>query len=208
MSQPTANEQGLGIPQKQDLAHSDKKASIDSLLLAFAADPAFRAMYPTPEKYVAGFPVFTDAFGGAAFDHGTAHALPDFSAVALWFPPGEAPDDGPIEEAVEKTVILDPKPLEDTMAVLERMGEVHAAQPEKHWYLAFLGVESGKQGQGLGSILMKECLLTVDEQHMPAYLESSNPQNVPFYERHGFEILETIDIGTFPTVTPMFRPAR
>ena len=88
------------------------------------------------------------------------------------------------------------------------MDEAHAAQPADHWYLAFLGVETARQGQGLGSILMKQSIRHVDEQGMPAYLESSNPQNIPFYQRHGFEVIETIEVDDFPPITPMARPAR
>jgi hypothetical protein len=43
---------------------------------------------------------------------------------------------------------------------------------------------------------------------VPAYLESSNPANVPLYERHGFRALGTIQAGSSPTIFPMLRAAR
>jgi hypothetical protein len=39
-------------------------------------------------------------------------------------------------------------------------------------------------------------------------LESSNPRNITLYQRHGFEILGTIQIGSSPTLVPMLRPPR
>jgi hypothetical protein len=55
---------------------------------------------------------------------------------------------------------------------------------------------------------MTQCLDVVDRTHQPAYLESSNPRNVPFYERHGFEITGEARAGTCPPVTFMLRAAR
>jgi hypothetical protein len=47
-----------------------------------------------------------------------------------------------------------------------------------------------------------------DRDHMLAYLESSNPKNIPLYERHGFELLGTIQVGTSPPIFPMLRTPR
>lgn len=35
---------------------------------------------------------------------------------------------------------------------------------------------------------------------MAAYLESSNPANVPLYEQHGFVVLGTIQVGSSPSI--------
>jgi hypothetical protein len=43
---------------------------------------------------------------------------------------------------------------------------------------------------------------------VPAYLESTNPRNVSFYRRHGFEVLGTIQVGSSPPLIPMLRPPR
>jgi ribosomal protein S18 acetylase RimI-like enzyme len=47
-----------------------------------------------------------------------------------------------------------------------------------------------------------------DREHLPAYLESSNPANIGLYQRHGFEITGTIQAESSPPVTPMLRAAR
>ena len=44
-----------------------------------------------------------------------------------------------------------------------------------------------------------------DEQGIPGYLESSNPANIPFYRRHGYELAGEIQVGSSPVVTPMWR---
>jgi ribosomal protein S18 acetylase RimI-like enzyme len=71
-----------------------------------------------------------------------------------------------------------------------------------------LGVDVSRQGKGLGSLLMKHALQRVDAARLPAYLESSNPRNIPFYERHGFEVVGRIQTGKSPVVTPMVRRGR
>lgn len=49
--------------------------------------------------------------------------------------------------------------------------------------------------------------MSVAEHGAVAYLESSNPLNVPLYERFGFEVIAEIQTGDSPTIWPMLRPA-
>ena len=51
-------------------------------------------------------------------------------------------------------------------------------------------------------------LATVDADGMPAYLESTNPRNVPLYERFGFRVTAEIQAGSSPPMHAMWRPAR
>jgi ribosomal protein S18 acetylase RimI-like enzyme len=91
----------------------------------------------------------------------------------------------------------------------EVMGEMAARHPEQpHWYLPFLGVDPGAQGRGLGSTLLAQALALVDAEHMPAYLESTNPRNLPLYERFGFRVVGEIQAGSSPPMHPMWREAR
>jgi len=95
-------------------------------------------------------------------------------------------------------------------AVLSRVGEaVRAFHPDApHWYLSMIGVDPMRQGRGLGSALLEAGLARCDADGAIAYLESSNPKNIPLYERYGFEVLGVIDPEDFPPLTPMLRPAR
>jgi ribosomal protein S18 acetylase RimI-like enzyme len=52
--------------------------------------------------------------------------------------------------------------------------------------LRLLGTASAQRGQGLGTALLGEDLSRIDADHMPAYLESSNPANLGRYESVGF----------------------
>jgi GNAT superfamily N-acetyltransferase len=174
------------------------------LLLAFARDPVERWLFPEPDQYLQEFPEFLRAFGGDAFDRKAVWALGDFSAVALWLPPGVEPNGGAIVDALATSVLPDRQA--DTMLALDQMGRAHPTFA--HWYLPWLGVDPARQGQGLGDRLLKQCLEAVDASHMPAYLETPNPQTIPFYERQGFVVTGATDAGACPPITFMLRKAQ
>ena len=94
----------------------------------------------------------------------------------------------------------------DVFALLQAMDRNHPVEP--HWYLPMIGVDPAKQRNGYGSALLKHALRRCDGQHAVAYLESSSPKNVPLYERHGFELLGTIQVGSSPPLFPMLRRPR
>jgi hypothetical protein len=67
--------------------------AVHILALAFSTDPVARWMYPEAARYVENFPKFTRAFGGMAFEFGTAALTPSLTGAALWLPPGVSPDE-------------------------------------------------------------------------------------------------------------------
>jgi len=66
--------------------------------------------------------------------------------------------------------------------------------PEPHWYLWVLGVDPPRQGQGVGSALLQPVLAQADTAGLPCYVETDKPINVPFYQRHGFEVVVEDDL--------------
>jgi GNAT superfamily N-acetyltransferase len=80
---------------------------------------------------------------------------------------------------------------------------------EENYYLEALGTRQDMQSKGVGSAVIGHMLERCDAEGMPAYLESSNVRNVPFYARHGFEVTGEIVVGKgAPTVTAMWRNPR
>jgi GNAT superfamily N-acetyltransferase len=91
--------------------------------------------------------------------------------------------------------------------VIELMKRHHPEEP--HWYLAVLGSDTVVRGKGFGQALMRSRLDRVDAEHAPAYLESSKPENVPYYQRFGFEVTGEIALpNDGPTLWPMWRAPR
>jgi ribosomal protein S18 acetylase RimI-like enzyme len=188
------------LPVRQD----EQQRALDVLVLAFAADPVERWLYPEARQYLPHFPEFLAAFGGKAFTHETVWQLGEFSAVAMWLPPRVDLDGDAIAAVLTETVA--PAKHGDTFSVLSQMDDAHPRFP--HWYLAWLGVDGAVQGKGLGGELMKQCLTIVDQDHLPVYLETPNPKSISFYERYGFEVTGQAQAGACPPIVSMLRAAR
>lgn len=186
------------------VSEAERERAIGTLVLAFTADPFVRWIYPEASQYLSGFPEALQAFGGVAFGQGGVWRLGDFAAVALWLPPGIEPG-GDATVALFRATVGSGK-FNDLLGVFGQMEEAHPAMP--HWYLPWFGVDCALQGQGLGSRLMTPCLEIVDREHLPAYLDSTNPRNVPFYERHGFEVTGQWRAGDSPPIISMLREPR
>ena len=180
---------------------SEREALVESLKLAFAADPATRGVWPDPQKYLLHFTKFANAFGGKAFSSNSAQYVGNYYGVALWLPPRIEPDVTTLIELLQETT--SEKTQEIVSMVFEKMGGYHPSEP--HWYLPLLGVDPLYHGKGIGSALLRHAITKFDSDNVIAYLESSNPRNIPFYERHGFEKLGTIHVNEFPPIVPMLR---
>jgi GNAT superfamily N-acetyltransferase len=132
-------------------------------------------------------------------------------AAALWDPPGRWKQSAREQLMMLPSFILGFGPrlslgrkLGDLFA---RMKQEHPDEP--HWYLAVLGSDTVVRGKGYGQALMCSRLDRVDAEHAPAYLESSKAENVPYYERFGFEVSSEIVIPDGgPTLWPMWRAPR
>ncbi len=183
---------------------SDIEKIIDMVVLAFSADPFERWLYPDPHAYLINFPTFIKAVTAQAFESRNVYYVDGYAGAALWLPPDIHLDEEPIITSLEQTISK--QKMADTSAIMEQMAFYHPHEP--HWYLAVIGVDGARQGLGFGSMLLQHTLASCDREHALAYLESTNPKNISLYERHGFELLGTIQAGNAPPMFPMLRKPR
>jgi GNAT superfamily N-acetyltransferase len=182
-------------------ATADEKAAVFAILtLAFSEDPATRWTWPDPRNYLEAFPHFAQAFGGAAFGKGSALRVGSAGA-ALWLPPGTRPDEAALNDLMMRTA--DEATAIDGPRLMQQMANYHPKEP--HWYLPLLGVDPARQNRGVGGALLRHVTEICDREGVLAYLESSNPRNIPLYQRHGFEIVGRAQAGGSPVITPMLR---
>jgi GNAT superfamily N-acetyltransferase len=178
-----------------------RQHGVATLTLAFSLDPVVRWAWPDSERYLSYWPPFVDAFGGKAFEEGTAYGLEDHVAVALWLAPRVEPDGEALMSLFQES--MDDQRFEDISAVFEQFDEHHPTYD--HWYLPLMGVEPASQGRRLGSTLLQHTLDKCDRDGLPAYLEATSPRSRNLYARHGFDDVATIQAGSSPPLWAMLR---
>jgi ribosomal protein S18 acetylase RimI-like enzyme len=128
----------------------------------------------------------------------------DGAAAALWARPDEWRD--PPLQAFKELAILVPGVGRRAVQVMRGLIEVETRHPkEPHWYLAVLGTDPARQGEGLGSALLRQVLEDCDRDEVPAYLETGTERNVAFYTRHGFKVRDEFRLPGGPPIWLMWR---
>jgi ribosomal protein S18 acetylase RimI-like enzyme len=189
---------------------ADLPAMADTMATAFHDDPVWGPWaFPDPERRPAQHLVFWGFFLNSALRYGWVHATPRCESVTLWLPPGGSelsPEDE--ERAPELIVELlgdRARPVMDGM----RLFDQNHPHDEPHYYLSLWGTHADHRGRGIGTVLLRQDLLRIDDDHMPCYLESTNPANLDRYRSIGFVPRGSFELpGDGPTVTTMWRPAR
>jgi ribosomal protein S18 acetylase RimI-like enzyme len=70
-----------------------------------------------------------------------------------------------------------------------------ARDPEEpHVHLGPLAVDAHLQGRGVGSRLLAEHCRRLDASAEVGYLETDKPENVAFYQRQGFQVVDQADV--------------
>lgn len=191
---------------------SDVRALAGVLGRAFHTDPVMVWLQPDAARRAAALPGFFGAMARHHFLAGPGVELAvgpgGVGAAALWDPPGRWAH-RPREQLAMLPAIL--RAFRGRLGAARELGEqMKAVHPEEpHWYLAVIGSDPAVRGGGFGAALMRARLERCDAEGAPAYLESSSPDNVPYYLRFGFEVTGQIVIpGGGPTLWPMWRAPR
>ena len=193
-------------PLVREALASERRTVLDVLGRAFFDDPIAMYVYPKDAHRRARYGRFMglamDAFEG----EGKILTNDIVQAAAIW--------QAPLESG-HRTGFFKQLRLMTTLLSLTRSGFFRAARMaelmsthhlrEPHWYLAVLGTDPEAQGQGLGSAVMRPILDQCDRTGIPAYLESSKESNLPFYQKHGFEVIDELKIPDGPSMWPMVR---
>jgi GNAT superfamily N-acetyltransferase len=172
---------------------------LDLFVAAFANDPFYRWMQPDDDAW----PAFARAWFGFTTEIFLRADMADVEehAVAIWVPAG-------VEVLTADDVARGRAILADHLGpradgVLAGVLAARGHEPrEPHTTLEYVAVAPSHQGRGEGGRLLRAVL---DDLEGPAYLVSTNPANLPFYARHGFDVTATIETGG-TTSHAMVRP--
>ncbi|HUS60936.1 MAG TPA: GNAT family N-acetyltransferase [Acidimicrobiales bacterium] len=189
---------------------ADRPVVAAALASAFSEDPLFGWMIGPRAPLERRMQWFFDAFLKMNLrkpEH-LVFAADDGSGAAIWqpvdkwkVPPADLLRSAP---AIVRTFRARVPAM---MGALNAIEKVHPKEP--HYYLEVLGTRRDRQSKGVGSAVIEAGLERCDREGLPAYLESSNPRNVPFYARHGFTVTGEVDCGKgAPLCTTMWREPR
>jgi ribosomal protein S18 acetylase RimI-like enzyme len=177
---------------------ADRRDVVRVMATAFDDDPVIRWLVPADRPLA---PLF-------AAHARWAHAAPGCTDLALldgepvgaafWDPPGYRVPGWRQLASVPSYALALGRHLRRGGMVESMM---HRGRPGgEFWYLA--GVGAVRRGEGIGTALLRHRL---DGLRGPAYLESSKQENIPLYERLGFELREPIRLPDGPELWPMWR---
>jgi ribosomal protein S18 acetylase RimI-like enzyme len=187
--------------------------SSDALARAFDDDPVFSYLYPTARRRRWTCRAFLRSIVRDALPFGEVWAAFDDGVVvgtAGWLPESTYP---PTRWRAARLLLgawdslLTPHTFRDGLRYLSETEKLHPKEP--HWYLAVIGIEPARQGEGLGGELLAAVLDRLDASGVPGYLETSTESNVAWYRHHGFELRETVHPSlTGPPMWTMWREPR
>jgi GNAT superfamily N-acetyltransferase len=183
----------------------------DTLVDGFREDPYFRWQYPDEATYgeLAGewFALITERL----MTRGHTYLVDEGAAVAIFIPPdvalAEDADLGRVAEVLNRQL-----GDERAMEVLTTLGVMADHEPKDtlpHFQCVYIACRSASRGCGYGAEVMRRVTEVCDAEELGAYLVSSNPLNVSFYEREGYKVLTDVTpIEGGPLMRPMWRQPR
>lgn len=175
---------------------ADRATEAGRLLAASHANyPIFRSLLPGRRARVRFLRRFMAA---AARDAAVnAHALMALESggmvgAALWMSPGSFPLSGRRKARMAPALAAASAAAPRAMAVLGQAGSAleGAHEPGPSWYLQALGVHPDRRRQGIGRRLLLPPLRLADAAELPCHLHTSDPDNVAYYRRFGFEVVD------------------
>lgn len=177
------------IPRIRDGREDDIELLADVLTRAFSAEPywdwAFTGGARAKARKLHRYKVIQ--LRSAFMSHLVVRTTEDCSGVAIWTPPGSTGLRPPLR-LFPQTVLVFGRAITRNLGVYR---EINRHIPKtKHWFLSNIGVDPKCQGRRIGSLLVADGLARAEADRVPVILETSNPDNVAWYEKLGFVLYD------------------
>jgi len=189
---------------------ADDKALAVALARAFQDDPLLEFAMTNPLRRARALLRIMATELHDARHHGeiwAAHREGVLSGAAVWYRPG-AYKKGRFRSTTQMARLLPNAAATGarSMVMMRLYRCIEAAHPsDEHWYLHILGVDPSCQRTGVGRAVIEPVLERCDSEGLPAYLVTQKPENVPWYERSGFEVRDELRVRGSPPVWSMGR---
>ena len=125
--------------------------------------------------------------------HGEAWVSDEPLGAALWVEPGRWP--APLRDELTMAPTLLRTFGRHPVRGIAGLRAVERGHPTRaHWFLDYIGVEAAARSRGTGSALMQPVLERCDAEGLPACLNAGSERSRDLYRRHGFEVVQRIDL--------------
>jgi GNAT superfamily N-acetyltransferase len=125
---------------------------------------------------------------------------------AGWLGPGTFPrsrGEKLVRDIRAVTVLARLRNRRSAAALLREVDRRHPS--EDHWYLALLATDPSVRGRGMGTALMQPVLTQCDSSGVPAYTETQKEENVSWYRRVGFDVIDEVRLPDTPPIWRLWR---
>jgi GNAT superfamily N-acetyltransferase len=190
----------------------EESAVVAALGRAFFDDPLFGFFVPDLVKQTKALSAFMASGVKDALpfdDIWVAHAEGKVAAAAVWLPPGAYPR-GLKRDVMSyvrslPTFKLAGKRVFPAIGLLGAVDKAHHEVHGPHYYLAILGSDPQMQRTGAGTAVLAPVLTRCDTEGLPAYLETQKEENIAYYARHRFEVVQKIEAKGCPPIWTLLR---
>ncbi len=198
------------------MAQGEQSAVVGALARAFYDDPLFNFFVPDPVAQTKALLAFMSAGTADAAKSGEiwlAHSDDGkIACAAVWLPPGKYPR-GARRDTVTNlrglpTFVRSGRRIGGAIRLLTAVDKAHHEFAEPHYYLAILGTDPRYQRTGAGSAALQPILDRCDEEGLPAYLETQKEENLAYYARHAFEVIQKLEAKGLPPIWTLTRKPR
>lgn len=177
------------MPQIRTATQEDLAVIVDTAARSLDAEAMLRWSFGE-DRFQERIRLHFAHYDGENARRGWIRLAADGAGIAVWVPP----------DAREEHETIGPAPPGAEAEILGDHAERHAAfwgwveshVPEEPLsYLSHVGVVPERQGEGLGSALMRDGLARADSQGVATWLETSKARNAAYYE--GFDFRTVVD---------------
>jgi ribosomal protein S18 acetylase RimI-like enzyme len=182
---------------------------------AFFDDPFFSFLFPSEKMRARSLPIFFRTvfahMGAKGRTVTVRNERNEIVGIAAWQTTGGYP----LPIGVQLTqmpgsfraMFPRSKSFSDGFKYMAALTNAHTKDAQ--WYLMVLCCDPTDQRSGVGTMLLEHAFADVDTEGVGSYLETPRQDNVAYYRRFGYQLVETIrPIEGAPPYYTMWRPPR
>jgi GNAT superfamily N-acetyltransferase len=182
---------------------------------AFFDDPFFSFLFPTPRMRERSLPIFFRTVFAHMGPKGKVVTVrnerDEIVGIAAWQTTGGYPLGVGVQLAQMpgslRAMFPRGRSFGDGLKYMTALADAH--RKDAQWYLMVLCADPPDQRRGVGTLLLEHAFAQVDTEGVGSYLETPREDNVAYYRRFGYELIDTLrPIAGAPAYYTMWRAPR